>query len=489
MQLKNHLLFKAVLLICFLFSVTVSIKAQAPRTISFQGQLTNPDGSKLADGTVNLQFMLYESETGGTSIWSETQSVNIKNSLFTAILGKVAPLTAAFDKPYWVGLKVNGGSELTPRLALTSSPYSLGGGATTINLSSGQNFQIKDSSGNVTHLLSSNGNLLVTGKGTFNKGLSVVKSTTSTIKTNKLKSGVNAPTDILFDVDVDNNRLDLNAPAFFPPNTPPFSSSNGLSPLLIDPQTGRIGVSNTPVGTFDPPFNVRGPGGSDVIIVDVTPSNDPPVGFPGGAQIGDGNVPDPLDINLPNNRTAVWGGPAGGDDILSINDPSGNSSFRIRRGGHVHIRGNIFIGGTINKSQDNFMIDHPLDPLNKYLLHSVIESPDMMNVYNGNVVLNDNGEATIELPDWFEALNKDFRYQLTPIGAPALLYVSEEIDDNEFTIAGGKAGMKVSWQVTGIRHDPYANKYRTKVEVEKPIAERGKYLVPDVYKKSVADNK
>jgi len=485
MQLKNHLLFKAVLLICFLFSVTVSIKAQAPRTISFQGQLTNPDGSKLADGTVNLQFMLYESETGGTSIWSETQSVNIKNSLFTAILGKVAPLTAAFDKPYWVGLKVNGGSELTPRLALTSSPYSLGGGATTINLRSGQNFQIKDSSGNVTHLLSANGDLLVTGKGTFRKGLIVGNPTTSTIKTNKVKFGINVP--VTFDSDIEGglrtDRLLLN---------PPTGSPGDLSmaqDLAFDPNTGEVLPSGSPFGTFAPPFVVTGPGGNNVIIVDVTPSNDPPVGFPDGAQIGDGNVSNPLDIHLPNNRTAVWGGPAGGDDILSINDPSGNSSFRIRRGGHVHIRGNIFIGGTINKSQDNFMIDHPLDPLNKYLLHSVIESPDMMNVYNGNVVLNDNGEATIELPDWFEALNKDFRYQLTPIGAPALLYVSEEIDDNEFTIAGGKAGMKVSWQVTGIRHDPYANKYRTKVEVEKPIAERGKYLVPDVYKKSVADNK
>ncbi|HED37680.1 MAG TPA: hypothetical protein ENI76_05470 [Ignavibacteria bacterium] len=488
MQRKKQLHFVALLVISFLFTITLSLQAQVPRTISFQGQLTNPDGSKLADGAVSLVFMLYESETGGTAIWTETQSVNVKNSLFSVILGKVKPLTAAFDKPYWVGIKINSGSELTPRLALTSSPYSLGSSATTINLGPGQNFQIKDSSGNVTHILSANGDFLSTGTGTFKKGLIVGNPTTSTVKTNNVKSGINAQIDgILFDVDVGNDRINLNAPVFLLPNTTPTQTNNGLRGLIYDPPTGRLGVSNTPWGTFDPPFDVRGPGGNDVIVVNAAPSDDPPVILPGGAQIGDGNVQNPLDILLPDNRTAVWGGP--GDNIFSINDPSGNSSFSIRRGGHVHIRGNVFINGTLNKSQDNFMIDHPLDPLNKYLQHSVIESPDMMNIYNGNVVLDDDGEATIELPDWFEALNKDFRYQLTPIGVPALLYVSEEIDDNEFTIAGGKAGMKVSWQVTGIRHDPYANKNRTKVEVEKPIGEKGKYMNPDAYKKSVADNK
>jgi hypothetical protein len=50
---------------------------------------------------------------------------------------------------------------------------------------------------------------------------------------------------------------------------------------------------------------------------------------------------------------------------------------------------------------------------------------------------------------------KDFRYQLTCIGGSALVYISEEIKNNRFAIAGGKQGLKVSWQVTGIRKDPY----------------------------------
>jgi hypothetical protein len=99
----------------------------------------------------------------------------------------------------------------------------------------------------------------------------------------------------------------------------------------------------------------------------------------------------------------------------------------------------------------------------------------MMNIYNGIAVLDSKGEAKVTLPDWFEALNKEFRYQLTPIGAPAPnIYIAEEVKDNQFRIAGGKANSKVSWQVTGIRHDKYSEENRIEVEVEKPIGDRNK---------------
>ena len=143
--------------------------------------------------------------------------------------------------------------------------------------------------------------------------------------------------------------------------------------------------------------------------------------------------------------------------------------------------GNVQITGTLSKSGGSFKIDHPLDPENKYLSHSFVESPDMMNIYNGNITTDGTGRAIVELPDWFEALNKDFRYQLTSIGGPAVVYVAEEIADNHFKIAGGKAGMKVSWQVTGIRQDAWANKHRIPVEEDKPEAERGYYLTPEAF--------
>jgi hypothetical protein len=143
--------------------------------------------------------------------------------------------------------------------------------------------------------------------------------------------------------------------------------------------------------------------------------------------------------------------------------------------------GNVHVSGTLTKSAGGFRIDHPLDPANMYLNHSFVESPDMMDIYDGLVTLDDAGEAWVQLPDWFEALNRDFRYQLTPIGQFAPLYVAQEIRENRFLIAGGTAGMQVSWQVTGIRHDPYAEAHRIPVEEEKPPEEQGTYLFPELY--------
>ena len=50
----------------------------------------------------------------------------------------------------------------------------------------------------------------------------------------------------------------------------------------------------------------------------------------------------------------------------------------------------------------------------------------MKNIYYGVAVLDEAGEAIVTLPDWFEALNGDFRYQLTPMGAAFVPFVAEE---------------------------------------------------------------
>jgi len=98
------------------------------------------------------------------------------------------------------------------------------------------------------------------------------------------------------------------------------------------------------------------------------------------------------------------------------------------------------------------------------------------------VTLDSNGEATVTLPAYFQALNRDFDYQLTAIGAPAPdLYVAQEIQGNQFKIAGGKAGIKVSWQVTGTRQDPYTIDHPLAAEQDKPASERGTYLYPKGY--------
>lgn len=157
------------------------------------------------------------------------------------------------------------------------------------------------------------------------------------------------------------------------------------------------------------------------------------------------------------------GTPAAGRVI----DPSGQTTVY---GGET-VNGNLVVNGILSKTAGSFRIDDPLDPVHKYLQHSFVESPDMKNIYDGVVTLDRRGRAEVMLPNYFEALNQDFRYQLTSIGRPASVYVAREIQGNTFVIAGGRPGMRVSWQVTGIRHDAYANTHRIKVEEEKPAAE------------------
>jgi hypothetical protein len=143
--------------------------------------------------------------------------------------------------------------------------------------------------------------------------------------------------------------------------------------------------------------------------------------------------------------------------------------------------GDVEVTGTLSKGGGSFKIDHPLDPENRYLYHSFVESPDMKNIYDGNIVTDESGEATVTLPEYFEALNRDFRYQLTVIGTLAQATVADEIRANRFVIRTSAPNVKVSWQVTGIRHDRWADKNRIPNEVQKSERERGYYLHPKAF--------
>jgi len=140
--------------------------------------------------------------------------------------------------------------------------------------------------------------------------------------------------------------------------------------------------------------------------------------------------------------------------------------------------GNVKITGTTTAAEPVLKIDHPLDPANEYLYHAAVQSDEMVNLYSGNVTVDANGDAVVTMPAWFQAFNKDFRYQLTCIGGFAPVYVAQTIKNGQFRIAGGKPGMTVSWQVTGVRNDAYANAHPLQVEEVKPDSERGLYQNP-----------
>jgi hypothetical protein len=152
--------------------------------------------------------------------------------------------------------------------------------------------------------------------------------------------------------------------------------------------------------------------------------------------------------------------------------------------GDVTISDNLTVSGNLDvQGSKHFKIDHPLDPENKYLLHASVESSEVLNVYSGNVVTDAKGNAIVTLPDWFEAINHDLRYQLTVIGQFAQAIVASEAQHNRFTIKTSRPNVKVSWQVTGVRSDRVMQKHPFRAVEDKPERERGTYLNPELFGK------
>ncbi|MFI6448379.1 hypothetical protein [Kitasatospora sp. NPDC050543] len=147
------------------------------------------------------------------------------------------------------------------------------------------------------------------------------------------------------------------------------------------------------------------------------------------------------------------------------------------------IRGDLRLTGRlVNMGAATFEVDHPLSPADRTLSHAFVASSEMKNVYDGVITLDDAGRATVRMPDWFDALNTAFRYQLTAVGAPAPgLYVSRKLSGNSFEIAGGDPGLEVSWMVTGVRADAWARANPVAGEAEKVPEERGFFLHPEAH--------
>ena len=148
--------------------------------------------------------------------------------------------------------------------------------------------------------------------------------------------------------------------------------------------------------------------------------------------------------------------------------------------------GDVYVYGDLTEFKSLRTIDHPLDPANKYMSHASVDSSELKNLYDGTVVTDDQGLATVILPDWFDAFNKDLRYQLTVLDESnsndfVQAKVIKKVEGNQFTLRTSRPNVEVSWQVTGVRKDPYAKAHPIEVEKAKPEGERGKYLTPELY--------
>lgn len=169
----------------------------------------------------------------------------------------------------------------------------------------------------------------------------------------------------------------------------------------------------------------------------------------------------------------------GGGNIGIVGD-AGSCATCVTSNWAGYFFGDVNVDGNLSKTGGTFRIDHPQDPANKYLIHSFVESPDMMNIYNGSTITDANGTALVKLPSYFEAENMDFRYQLTVMGTFAQAIVGEEVSNNSFVVKTDKPNVKVSWQVTGVRKDAWAEQHRVVNEVSKG-KDAGKYLHPELF--------
>jgi hypothetical protein len=263
------------------------------------------------------------------------------------------------------------------------------------------------------------------------------------------------------------------------------NSSNMASAVGLEVQ--YTGTGNTPTGAYIEAFPALGAGtGISTVAGNLGVYSAASGGnynaFTVGGVLGEAYGTTGTNVN----RIGVWGVATGGTLAIGVYGttgatPAATNRLAARFDGDVVSNGNLNVTGTLTKGAGTFRIDHPQDPANKYLIHSFVESPDMMNVYNGNVTTDASGRAVVILPEYFETLNRDFRYQLTPIGQFSQAIVLEEVSGNQFVIQTDLPNVKVSWQVTGVRQDPYANANRIVDVVEKPAQLRGTYLHPELY--------
>lgn len=491
-------------------------RAAVPAMMSYQGSLQDPQGAPL-DGTFDMIFAIYDVATEGAAIWTETQSVVVNEGHFIVLLGAVEPLPAdLFSAQFrYLGVTIGADPEMSPRRQIVTAAYAhhaqsadialdvLDGVLTDADISPTANISPtkiagtaltlggdNNFSGTTTYLDSAmivGDNKVVIGRNTAPEGDDVLTIKRS-LATSESANGVT--------IDLANT------------GTGPIhglnSTAAGTGNLAIgiagtaSAATSNVGVYGTAVGETGNLTGVQGEvsGGFSITGVrgSVYSSGGNPYGVFGEASscsdgygvkglaednITSGRAVDGLAYQNSGNGFGVVGRALeNGGTGYGVYGSAGENGIANWAG---YFSGDVNVTGTVFSPVKIARIDHPLDPENRYLQQTGVQSPDMINVYTGNVTTNQTGDAVVSLPDYFMAVNSDFRYQLTVVGQFAQAIVSNEIENNRFSIKSDKPNVKVSWQVTGIRQDRFSQAHRVVVEAAKSTHEVGKYLHPELY--------
>jgi hypothetical protein len=456
-----------------------SAQASLGTQFTYQGDLK--DGGAPANGTYDFEFELYDAEEDGAQVGATVPraDVDVEDGLFTVALdfGEVFDGTSL-----WLEVGVRPGDSgggyttLEPRQPLSGSPYALGlrPGAEVVGTPglTGSLFKAEAAGGSYGGTLAQG--LIFAPAGVYGYssigGMGLYGQTSNSSSTGYAVYGQHSGT------------------------------GNGYGGYFVAAGEGNTAIYGT---APEMGINARATGETITSTAVLGDNSDDEFGTQNGAGVrglagfgGFGHVHPwtcPPDEDCYRRWHSAGGEFAGPNGVIAVGIQNDGAaliaapSFLSQADaawfyGNVIAHDNLEVRDALDVSgSKNFKIDHPQDPEEKYLYHASVESPERVNVYQGNVTTDEAGFATVELPDYFDALNRDPTYQLTVIGTFAQAIVAEEVKDNRFVIQTDEPRVKVSWQVTGVRNDAYARAHPFEDEVEKPAEEQGTYLQPEVH--------
>lgn len=438
------------LLFAFFLLLAGEAFAQAPEAFKYQAVVRNPNNTPVIEQPVGIRISILQGTASGTIAYQEAHTPTTSGiGLISLNVGEGTPLGSAFADIAWengdhflqVEVDLNGGTsyQLLGVSQLLSVPYAL--------------FATEAGSVNLT-----------AGEGIAIDGNEISNAAPSQWKLeNDIVSLI--PQDVPAGVE-EIVGLDGLSLAGDPERTEDmFIASNGRVTFAEE-----VGI-NQAFSFVD--LNVRNqPGNSTVFQVEDTTGTDLfEVGRNGN--VGINQITNNVTLQVQNKTQGT------NNIIANFEKADGGNVLQVQADNDVVVTGDF----SVNNGNKNFVLDHPLDPANKLLYHNAVESPDHVTYYDGTVKLNTDGTAVVNLPKYFEALNTDYNYQLTCVGGFAQVYIATEITNNQFTIAGGRAGMKVSWQVSARRDDPWAHDHPYQAEEDKDPIDKGKYYYPEGYGK------
>ena len=472
--------------------LTGSLYAQAPQKMTYQAVVRNTSDVLITNTTVGMQMSILQSSPAGIAVYIETQAptTNI-NGLATIEIGAGTVVAGNFANidwsagPYYLKTEIdpNGGAvySISGTTQLLSVPYALYAESAGDGFSGDYN-DLTNAPTNVSAFTNDAGYITTASGNTLDQSYDQGGAGAGriiTVDAGEVEINTATANGIALRTSNTNTGVAIiststNAANTFSAIQATTNSNSAIASGIIGSSSGAAygvsgqaeAASTAQAGIYG--NNLRTTGGHGVYGI----------GFNGvvgetNYQAGFGVYGRNYDAigNFTQNAVGCYG--LGYIGIWGDDNGTGGYS--------VYSNGDFGAAGT-----KAFSIDHPLDPAHKYLRHYSIESNEVLNMYRGTVPFDANGEAVVTLPDYFDAVNANFSYQLTPIGGYAPLYIKEKIENGKFVIAGGTNGMEVSWTVYAERNDPYLqqNPGSKAVEVEKESWNQGKYLQPQLYNQS-----